>query len=83
MKKLIKIAFFAVVVAIAGYGVYSSQKSEVLSDLALANIEALGYGESGGGQYQHEGWCTNSFWPKWRDYCNYDPAAKVCTKDDC
>ncbi|WP_071144982.1 NVEALA domain-containing protein [Bacteroides ihuae] len=83
MKKLIKIAFFAVVVTISGYGVYSSQKSEVLPDLALANIEALGNGESEGGGHQHEGWCTNSFWPRWRDYCNSDPAAKACTKDDC
>jgi hypothetical protein len=83
MKKYVKIVFFTVVVAITGYGVYSSQKSEIFSDLALANIEALATGESGSGGYQHEGWCTNSFWPKWRDYCNSDPAAKVCANDDC
>lgn len=85
MKKFVKIGFVAVFAAIAGYGVYTSQKNEVLSDLTMANLEALAQGESGGyyGKYQHEGWCTNSFWPKWRDYCNNDPAAKVCTKHDC
>ena len=47
MKKMIKIAFVAAFAAIAGYGVYENQKSEVLSDLTLANVEALaGSGET-------------------------------------
>ena len=47
MKKMIKIAFVAAFAAIAGYGVYANQKSEVLSDLTLANVEALaGSGET-------------------------------------
>jgi len=47
MKKMIKIAFVAAFVAIAGYGVYANQKSEVLSDLTLANVEVLaGSGET-------------------------------------
>ena len=41
MKKFTKIAFVAIFVAIAGYGVYSNQKNDFISDLALANIEAL------------------------------------------
>ena len=45
---MIKIAFVAAFVAIAGYGVYTNQKSETLSDLTLANVEALAGGESGG-----------------------------------
>ena len=40
MKKFTKIAFVAIFVAIAGYGVYSNQKNDFISDLALANIEA-------------------------------------------
>ena len=36
-----KIAFVAVFATIAGYGVYTSQKSETFSDLTLANVEAL------------------------------------------
>lgn len=34
-------AFAAVFVAIAGYGVYSSQKAVNMSELALSNVEAL------------------------------------------
>lgn len=43
MKKLItKAAMVAAFAAVAGYGVYASQKQEVtLSDTALANVEAL------------------------------------------
>ena len=48
MKKMIKIAFVAAFVAIAGYGVYTNQKSETLSDLTLANVEALAQSEGSG-----------------------------------
>lgn len=47
MKKIIKIAFVAAFAAIAGYGVYTSQKSNMeMSDLAMANVEALANDES-------------------------------------
>ena len=36
-----KIAFVAAFAAIAGYGVYGNQKVDTMSDLALANMEAL------------------------------------------
>ena len=36
-----KIAFVAAFAAIAGYGVYANQKVDTMSDLALANLEAL------------------------------------------
>ena len=41
MKRFLKYAFIAAFAAIAGYGVYASQKSDAMSDLALANVEAL------------------------------------------
>ena len=41
MKKFMKIAFVAAFAAIAGYGVYANQKVDTMSDLALANVEAL------------------------------------------
>lgn len=41
MKKVIKLAFVAAFVAVAGYGVYTNQTSDAMSDLALANVEAL------------------------------------------
>lgn len=49
MKKMIKIAFVAAFAAIAGYGVYANQKTDVMSDLALANIEALADAGEGSG----------------------------------
>ena len=41
MKKVIKLAFVAAFVAVAGYGVYTNQTSDAMSDLALVNVEAL------------------------------------------
>lgn len=48
MKKITKIAFVVAFVAVAGYGVYTNQKSETMSDLMLANVEALASGEGSG-----------------------------------
>ena len=41
MKKFLKYAFVAAFVTVAGYGVYASQKSDAMSDIMLANMEAL------------------------------------------
>lgn len=41
MKKIMKITLVAAFITIAGYGVYTNQKSESMSDLALSNVEAL------------------------------------------
>jgi hypothetical protein len=42
MKKIyVKYAFVAAFAFIAGYGVYISQQKESMSDLAMANVEAL------------------------------------------
>lgn len=68
-KHFMTIAFVAVFAAIAGYGVYTSQKTKFVSDLALANIEALAQSEGSGD-------CrTNS------DYtaiCNYYDSGAIC-----
>ena len=40
-KNIIKVALVAVVGLIAGVNVFNAQKSDVLSDIALANVEAL------------------------------------------
>lgn len=42
-KKLFAIMIVAVVAAFAGYNMYQSQKAATLSDLALANVEALAF----------------------------------------
>ncbi len=49
MKKVIMITLIAAFAAFAGYNIYSGQKNDTLSDLALNNIEALANDESGGG----------------------------------
>lgn len=41
MKKVMKITFVAAFAAVAGYGVYMNQKADTMSDLMLANAEAL------------------------------------------
>ena len=40
-KQLIKVAFVAAIAMACGLNVFNSQKSETLSEVALANVEAL------------------------------------------
>ena len=40
-KNIVKIALVAVVGLIAGINVFNAQKTDVLSDVAMANVEAL------------------------------------------
>lgn len=40
-KNILKATLVAAFALIAGFNVYNSQKSDVMSDLALANVEAL------------------------------------------
>ena len=45
-KKILKVAFFAAIALVGGINVFNAQKSDVLSDVALANVEALASGEA-------------------------------------
>ena len=47
-KNILKATIVAAFALIAGMNVYNAQQSDVMSDLALANVEALAGGESGG-----------------------------------
>ncbi len=47
-RNFLKMVFVAVVVMVIGTYVFNAQKSEGLSDVALANVEALANGESSG-----------------------------------
>jgi len=47
-KNILKATLVAAFALIAGFNVYNSQKPEGMSDLALANVEALADGENGG-----------------------------------
>ena len=40
-KKVMKAAFVAAIAMVSGFNLFNVQKSEVLSDIALANVEAL------------------------------------------
>ena len=40
-KNILKATLVAAFALIAGFNVYNAQKSDVMSDLALANVEAL------------------------------------------
>ena len=46
-KNILKVTLVAAFALIAGFNVYNAQKSDIMSDLALANVEALASGESG------------------------------------
>lgn len=45
-NKILKTVFGAALFAVAGYGVYINQTKKTLSDVMLANLEALGRYES-------------------------------------
>lgn len=53
-KNIIKVAFVAAIALVGGINVFNSQKSENLSDVVLANVEALAEFEGGHG----EKYCT-------------------------
>jgi len=55
-KKIFAILIVAVVAVFAGYNVYQSQKGGMMSDLMLANVEALANNTENGGEVS----CTAS-----------------------
>ena len=46
-KKVLKVAFVAAIALVSGINVFNAQKSETLSDVALANVEALANDDDG------------------------------------
>ena len=46
-KSILKISMVTALAAITGYGIYAYQTENTLSDIALANVEALASGENG------------------------------------
>ena len=46
---MLKVAFVAAIVMVSGINVFNAQKTEIMSDIAMANVEALASdGESSG-----------------------------------
>ncbi len=68
-KNILKVTLVAAFALVAGYNVYISQKSDIgMSDLALANIEALASDENSGSGRRS---CYNT----WRKAPNDDSLA--------
>ena len=62
MKKQIKFAMAVAAIAVAGgVGFYASQSEKTMSDVALANIEALADNEGGGSSYDCCNTCGGDF----------------------
>ena len=59
-KNILKATLVAAFALIAGFNVYNSQKSDVMSELALANVEALAGGEWGTGFNCR--WADGNYW---------------------
>ena len=45
-KNILKVAFVAAIAMVSAINVFNAQKTEMLSDVALANVEALADAES-------------------------------------
>lgn len=58
-KKILKIVFSSAFALVAGYSVYASQQEKTMSDLALANVEALAGNEWEGDNECH---MDTTFW---------------------
>ncbi|MDY3268609.1 MAG: NVEALA domain-containing protein [Phocaeicola sp.] len=52
-KRVFKLVFSSAFVLVAGYSVYASQQNAEMSDLALANVEALAGGEEATCTFSH------------------------------
>lgn len=74
-KNILKATLVVAFALIAGMNVYNAQQSDVMSDLALANVEALASGESSTtNRYQTMGYCA----PLNMNYmCTQDELQKV------
>ena len=72
-KNIVKLVFASAFALLAGYSVYDSQQNIEMSDLAMANVEALARGEGSGIPYKgayanwEKGGCCES--GRWNDEC--------------
>ncbi|RHJ91734.1 NVEALA domain-containing protein [Parabacteroides bouchesdurhonensis] len=61
MKNMIKIVFVAIVAAIAGYGVYTSQKSSIKLGWSSIEVEALAGCEVSSSGSSNGGYCSSNY----------------------
>lgn len=58
---IMKSVFASTFALVAGYSIYASQKEVEMSDLAMANMEALAQNESGEKYTKSTGQCPDPF----------------------
>ena len=82
-KKFIKVAFVVAIALVGGVNVFNAQKANALSDIALANVEALAQGEIGTGGYtKSTGNCSGPvYYKKWVS-CK-SGGTEECSPSDC
>ena len=82
-KKFIKVAFVAAIAMVSGVNVFNAQKVKALSEIALANVEALAQGEIGTGGYtKSTGNCSGPiYYKKWVS-CK-SGGTEECSPSDC
>ena len=69
-KNILKATLVVAFALIAGMNVYNAQQSDVMSDLALANVEALASGESSTtNRYQTMGYCKHELYVYFKTNC--------------
>lgn len=78
-----KIIFvFALLIAVAGYNVYASQMKVELSDIVMANIEALSSDESGAKNYGPAD-VVRCVGGRHKKICLCKPGYPQCTETEC
>ena len=82
-KNFIKVAFVAAIAMVGGVNVFNAQKVNALSEIALANVEALAQGEIGTGGYtKSTGNCSGPvYYKKWVS-CK-SGGTEECSPSDC
>ena len=73
-KNILKATVVAAFALIAGFNVYNSQKSDVMSELALANVEALANDVESGDDFTNGTDCV----AVWEDYTCYGGYTICC-----
>ena len=82
-KNILKVAFVVAIAMVSGINVFNAQKSDVLSDIALANVEALAQTEidmsRGYNLVEKSETCSVCKWTgQDNDYCNVHSQLPDC-----
>ena len=82
-KNILKLVFASAFALVAGYSVYASRQKVEMSDLAMANVEALAQSESKLGYTKSTGQCPDPVWYKKWVSCSQGGSESECYPSDC